>query len=472
MIPEVQALYDQALKLFDDNEYEKVILLLSDEVLNKYKSAELYTMKSRASNGEKKLNYAEKAISINNKYSDAYLAKGTYLSDNEKYEEAIKEFDTAILLDPNNFRAYNNRGLVKHSLKEYREAVENYTKSIELRKEGYWRPFRNRSRAYQELASIEKDNDNFESALEYIKLAIQDIDESLKDKKTNKDGLESQKKNLKEQKKLINDAKNSHATIMQVNEMKKEVESAKKAIDNQAKETQATLDNVQQLRDRMKEQADQFEMLTKNVRNFEDKFKSEQLELKALESFFEDTLKGFNTKVEEAEENIASKNLALKWISVFCIVLIVIAISQEKEIIKDISMMIYMISLTAIVLTPFIWMLKLAIKKRNELFLLETDYRNKTALASSLYSFKLTLGDMYTKETTQQAFSTIYGQNPVELISDDKSIRMKNKKEQDYPHITLEIVQKVLPDIVEKCVKAVLDKKEDKKENKKEGSQL
>ena len=49
-----------------------------------------------------------------------------------KYEEAIKDYDKAIELNPNNGAFYNNRGVSKENLEEYNEALKDYKKALEL----------------------------------------------------------------------------------------------------------------------------------------------------------------------------------------------------------------------------------------------------------------------------------------------------------------------------------------------------
>ena len=44
----------------------------------------------------------------------------------------IKDYNQAIELNPQNEKAYNNRGIAKVSLKEYEEAEKDYNQAIEL----------------------------------------------------------------------------------------------------------------------------------------------------------------------------------------------------------------------------------------------------------------------------------------------------------------------------------------------------
>ncbi|MEI0566034.1 tetratricopeptide repeat protein [Brachyspira pulli] len=61
-----------------------------------------------------------------------YFSKAHNLYNKSKYEEAIKNYNKSIDLDPNNSYAYNNRGLAKNNLEQYFNALKDYDKAIEL----------------------------------------------------------------------------------------------------------------------------------------------------------------------------------------------------------------------------------------------------------------------------------------------------------------------------------------------------
>jgi len=62
--------------------------------------------------------------------ADAYFKRGVVKAKLEDYKGAIQDFIKAIELDPNLFN-YNNRGL-KSSLKDYRGTIQDYSKTIEI----------------------------------------------------------------------------------------------------------------------------------------------------------------------------------------------------------------------------------------------------------------------------------------------------------------------------------------------------
>ncbi len=403
----------------------------------------------------------DKAIEIDKEYDSAYFNRGLLYSELKEYDKALDNYNRVLELDETNAYAYNNRGIIWQEKKEYSKALLDLNHALALKHDVIWRPFMNRGKLYKLLADFSRENNEFIKALEYVEMALSDIEEALNNDPPKSANLEDDRKNLIELRKLINEKMASQATIKQVNEMKMDVEAAKRKIDEQARETTNALNEVDGLRNRMREQANQFDLLARNVKDVESKFAQEQIEVKALETFFNTTLTNFETKTKNANIRVLWLNIFLAIFSIACVSTIALVLKNNNELIKNYSIMIYMVSLTAIVLTPFIWMLRLAIKKRNEILLLETEYRHKTALASSLYSFKLTLGELYTKETTQMVFQTIYGNNPTDLLADGNSIRLKNKKEEDYPHVSLEALQKALPETIEKVVKSVLSKKAD-----------
>lgn len=61
-----------------------------------------------------------------------YLDRGNELAEEGRYEEAIEEYTKAIEIDPDYAAAYNNRGYAYDELGEYQQAIDDYTKAIEI----------------------------------------------------------------------------------------------------------------------------------------------------------------------------------------------------------------------------------------------------------------------------------------------------------------------------------------------------
>jgi tetratricopeptide (TPR) repeat protein len=72
------------------------------------------------------------------KYSNKNLSiifnlRGKAYRDNRDIEAALKDYDQAIRLDPNNAQAYANRGSAFHAKKQYDRALADYAKSLALK---------------------------------------------------------------------------------------------------------------------------------------------------------------------------------------------------------------------------------------------------------------------------------------------------------------------------------------------------
>ncbi len=61
-----------------------------------------------------------------------YIQRGSSKDYEKDYRGAIADYNKAIQLDPNNAQAYINRGSSKDYLKDYRGALTDYNKAIQL----------------------------------------------------------------------------------------------------------------------------------------------------------------------------------------------------------------------------------------------------------------------------------------------------------------------------------------------------
>jgi TolB-like protein/Tfp pilus assembly protein PilF len=74
---------------------------------------------------------ADAALSYDEQLAEAYTVKGKYYSAKGFIEQAIKEFDMAILFNPNDWMAYSGKGHL-HSYNDYLKAIENLQKAASL----------------------------------------------------------------------------------------------------------------------------------------------------------------------------------------------------------------------------------------------------------------------------------------------------------------------------------------------------
>ena len=72
----------------------------------------------------------------------------------KKRRSYCRFYDKAIELNPKDADAYNNRGAAKMKLKQYKEAIADYDKAIELKK--MLKAYNNRGFAYRELGKKEE----------------------------------------------------------------------------------------------------------------------------------------------------------------------------------------------------------------------------------------------------------------------------------------------------------------------------
>ena len=74
----------------------------------------------------------DKAIKINPQDADAWNGKGVVLDELGKYDEAIKAYDKAIEIDPRYFEAWTNKGVDLVNLNKYDEAKAAYDRGIKI----------------------------------------------------------------------------------------------------------------------------------------------------------------------------------------------------------------------------------------------------------------------------------------------------------------------------------------------------
>jgi len=101
-------------------------------------------------NIETEIEYYNRAIELNPENAKAYNNRGLAYMNLEEYEKAISDYNKAIELNPEDADVYNNRGDAYRNLKEYEEAIGDYNKAIELNPE-HANAYNNRGLAYMNL---------------------------------------------------------------------------------------------------------------------------------------------------------------------------------------------------------------------------------------------------------------------------------------------------------------------------------
>ncbi len=143
----VSLMYAEGEKLFLEGEYQKAIKFYSSVVdseqfkyLDKYTRRDTFNERAHSYKalGNFLLAYNDynSAIEIDPNNGFLYLYRGKLLHDEKKFKEAINDFNQAIYLnDREDFYYY--RGLSKKGLLEYEEAIKDFTTAIEKYDESY-----------------------------------------------------------------------------------------------------------------------------------------------------------------------------------------------------------------------------------------------------------------------------------------------------------------------------------------------
>jgi tetratricopeptide (TPR) repeat protein len=84
----------------------------------------------KAGHYEQALRAFDQAMLIDPDYARPYRSKGDVLYDLKRYEEALAAYEQAIRLDPNYARIHRNRGDILRHLKRYEEALAAYEQTI------------------------------------------------------------------------------------------------------------------------------------------------------------------------------------------------------------------------------------------------------------------------------------------------------------------------------------------------------
>jgi tetratricopeptide (TPR) repeat protein len=104
------------------------------------------------------------AINIDPKFVISYNNRGNAYVSLGNYQEALKDFTTAIIIDSKYVNAYNNRGNAYVSLGGYQEAIKDFTTAIIIDSK-YAKAYNNRGNAYVSLGSYQEAMKDFNTAI-------------------------------------------------------------------------------------------------------------------------------------------------------------------------------------------------------------------------------------------------------------------------------------------------------------------
>ncbi|MCD6595268.1 protein kinase [bacterium] len=110
------------------------------------------------------LEFCNLAIEIKPDSAEAYQSRGAIKGSKKDYEGAIADYSYAIELKPDMAQSYNNRGVVKRRIGDLKGAIEDYDKSIGINSD-FALAYNNRGYAYFLLDNYDKAQRDFFNAL-------------------------------------------------------------------------------------------------------------------------------------------------------------------------------------------------------------------------------------------------------------------------------------------------------------------
>jgi tetratricopeptide (TPR) repeat protein len=133
---------------------------------------------------EAKKNY-EKAVKLNPKYAEAINNLGTIYYSKRSFRKATAQYHKALKLTPNSASIYSNLGTAQFARKKYKEASESYQKALSLDPEVFEhrsaygtllleRTVAEKAKFHYYLAKTYATAGNTERAIQYIRMALEE----------------------------------------------------------------------------------------------------------------------------------------------------------------------------------------------------------------------------------------------------------------------------------------------------------
>jgi len=134
---------------------------------------------------EARRNY-EKALKLNPKYAEAINNLGTVYYARRSFRRAIAQYNKALKLTPNSASIYSNLGTAQFARRKYKEASEAYQKALSLDPEVFEhrsdygtllqeRTVAEKARFHYYLAKTYANAGNLERAIRYIRMALEEV---------------------------------------------------------------------------------------------------------------------------------------------------------------------------------------------------------------------------------------------------------------------------------------------------------
>lgn len=158
------------IKLFkQENKFDDIVTLLTEDLLETYKNAELFAEKGEAYYNINQYDlcefFVEKALQIDSNNSKANNCKGALLYRSKKHDSAFEFYHKSIENNPEFAQPYNGLGNIHFIRKEYEISLKYYHKAIE--KDA------NFVRSYSNLGNIYFAFNQYNKALDYYQRAIE-----------------------------------------------------------------------------------------------------------------------------------------------------------------------------------------------------------------------------------------------------------------------------------------------------------
>lgn len=165
----VDELLAQAEELYKENNYQGVIDLLPEKVLEEHKSDGLYVVKAGAYCDLREFDLckgaAEKALAIEPNNANAYFIIGTVYGTKGQYKKAVNEYEKAIACDRTISSFHYYLGLSYYHLKQYKKAVDSFKEAIKIAPKY--------SQAFNDMGNVFKNLQEYENAIETYDKAIE-----------------------------------------------------------------------------------------------------------------------------------------------------------------------------------------------------------------------------------------------------------------------------------------------------------